>query len=229
MKEKNILLGLILIIVGIIAGLNALELTNINIFFKGWWTLFIILPSINGIIKEDDKTFSIITLLIGIGLFLGIRNILDFTIIFKLIVPIILIILGLSFVFKDTLGNDISKKIKELKNNNPEECYATFSTQDIKIEEEFNGISLNAIFGGITYDLKDAIIKEDVVINANCIFGGIEIKVPHNVKVVIKSNSIFGGMDNTLKPTKDKKEHTIYINGICLFGGVEIKWDNLKK
>lgn len=223
MRNKNILLGLFLIVIGLIFGLNALGVTDIDLFFKGWWTLFIIIPSINGIIQEDDKTFSIITLIIGIGLFLGIRNIIDFTIIFKLIIPVILIFMGLSFVFKDTIGNEVNNRIKELKKNTKEECYATFSTQDVKVEEEFKGISLNAVFGGITYDLRDAVIKEDVIINANCIFGGIDIIVPSNVKVVVKSNSIFGGIDNSVKQTKDKKEYTIYINGMCLFGGVEIK------
>ena len=42
---KNIIWGIVLVIIGIIFGLNALEITNINIFFSGWWTLFIIVPS----------------------------------------------------------------------------------------------------------------------------------------------------------------------------------------
>ena len=41
---KNILWGIILIIIGTIIGTNALGITNINIFFKGWWTLIIIIP-----------------------------------------------------------------------------------------------------------------------------------------------------------------------------------------
>lgn len=223
MKKTNIILGLILIIIGIIFGLNALEITNINIFFNGWWTLFIILPSINGLITEKDKTMSIITLIIGLALLLGARNIIDFDILFKLSIPTILIILGISMIFKDTLNKQFHKEIKELSKNTKEECYATFASQDIKIEEEFKGINLNAIFGGIKYDLRDAQIKENVIINATSIFGGIEILLPKNVKVEIKSNSIFGGVSNEIKQTKDKKEHIVYIKGTCLFGGVEVK------
>ena len=44
-KFGNILWGVVLIIVGVIFGLNAVGLTDINIFFHGWWTLFIIVPS----------------------------------------------------------------------------------------------------------------------------------------------------------------------------------------
>lgn len=50
---KNVLLGLALLIVWCILGLNAFNVTNINIFFDGWWTLFIIVPcAINLITKK---------------------------------------------------------------------------------------------------------------------------------------------------------------------------------
>ena len=39
---SNLLWGFVLIVLGIIFGLNSLEITNINVFFDGWWTLFII-------------------------------------------------------------------------------------------------------------------------------------------------------------------------------------------
>lgn len=57
MKKTNILWGLVFIILGVIFGLNALEITNINIFFSGWWTLFIIVPSFIDLFKKNDKTW----------------------------------------------------------------------------------------------------------------------------------------------------------------------------
>ena len=43
-KTSNILWGIVLIVLGLIFGLNALDITHIDIFFNGWWTLFIIVP-----------------------------------------------------------------------------------------------------------------------------------------------------------------------------------------
>lgn len=43
-KSQNGSLGIIILIIGVIIGLNALEITNIDILFDGWWTLFIIVP-----------------------------------------------------------------------------------------------------------------------------------------------------------------------------------------
>ena len=44
-KAGNILWGIVLIVIGVIFALNALDITSIDIFFDGWWTLFIIIPS----------------------------------------------------------------------------------------------------------------------------------------------------------------------------------------
>lgn len=43
-KIENTVIGFILIIIGVIIGLNAFHITNIDLFFDGWWTLFIIVP-----------------------------------------------------------------------------------------------------------------------------------------------------------------------------------------
>ena len=55
-KTSSLIWGLILVCVGVVFGLNALDLTDINIFFKGWWTLFIIIPSIISLCKNEGKT-----------------------------------------------------------------------------------------------------------------------------------------------------------------------------
>ena len=50
---KNIIWGLLFIIVGIIVFTNSFGITNITIFFDGWWTLFIIVPCFIGLFKDD--------------------------------------------------------------------------------------------------------------------------------------------------------------------------------
>ena len=226
MNNKNILWGIVLVIIGVIVGLNALNITNINIFFNGWWTLFIIIPSLIGLLKEKDKTGNIIGLIIGVVLLLGVQNIIDFDLIWKLILPVIIIIVGLSLIFGNNLNKKINNEIKKINNKkgkNEEYC-STFSEQKIDFDdEEFKGVSLTAVFGGITLDLRNAKINEDVVINTTSVFGGIDIYVPDNIKIKVKSTSIFGGVDNKKIKNDNEKEHIIYINASCIFGGVDIK------
>lgn len=222
---KNILWGIVLVIIGVIIGLNTIGITDIDIFFDGWWTLFIIVPCFIGLFTNKDKTGNIIGLLVGVILLLGMQNIIDFNLIWKLLLPSIIVIIGLSLIFKNTFNNKINNEIKKLNNKNTKdnEYCATFSGQRIDFpNEEFKGATLNSVFGSITCDLRGAKIKEDVVINASSVFGGIDIIVPDDVNIKIKSNSIFGGVNNKKKNNTDKK-YTIYVNASCLFGGVDIK------
>ena len=222
---KNILWGIILVIIGVIIGLNTIGITDIDIFFDGWWTLVIIVPCFIGLFTNKDKTGNIIGLLVGVILLLGMQNIIDFNLIWKLLLPSIIVIIGLSLIFKNTFNSKINNEIKKLNNKNTKnnEYCATFSGQRIDFpNEEFKGATLNSVFGSITCDLREAKIKEDVVINASSVFGGIDIIVPDDVNIKIKSNSIFGGVDNKKKNNEDKK-YTIYVNASCLFGGVDIK------
>lgn len=222
---KNILWGIILVIIGVIIGLNTIGITDIDIFFDGWWTLVIIVPCFIGLFTNKDKTGNIIGLLVGVILLLGMQNIIDFNLIWKLLLPSIIVIIGLSLIFKNTFNSKINNEIKKLNNKNTKdnEYCATFSGQRIAFpNEEFKGATLNSVFGSITCDLREAKIKEDVVINASSVFGGIDIIVPDDVNIKIKSNSIFGGVNNKKKNNEDKK-YTIYVNASCLFGGVDIK------
>ncbi len=225
-KFGNVLWGIVLIVVGLIIGGNALGITNINIFFDGWWTLFIIVPCFIGLFKENEKTGNVIGLLIGIALFLGCQDIINFDLIWKLALPTILVVIGLLIIFKDTLGGKVNEEIKKLndKRNGANTYCATFSRQKVKFDKElFTGADLTAVFGGVECDLRNAIIESDVVINASSIFGGIDILAPSNVKVKTKSTSIFGGVENKSNTNGEENTHTIYVNGTAIFGGVEIK------
>lgn len=214
---KRILWGLVLIVVGLIIGLNAFGITNINIFFDGWWTLFIIVPCFIGLFNDDDKIGSFIGLGIGLFFLLAAQDILDFTLVFKLIVPFILVMLGLSIIFK---REDKEEKVPD--KDNEKEYIATFSSQNINLtNEDFEGADMIAIFGGVKGDLGFAKIKDKSVINATSIFGGINLIVPKDIKLVVEHHSIFGGVTNKHVNEENTKK-TLYINAICLFGGIEI-------
>lgn len=222
-KTGNILWGLLLVALGIIIGLNTLGIADINIFFKGWWTLFIIIPSFISVIKDDEKIGSLIAFLIGVGLLLSVRDIIDFSLIWKLLVPIIFVIIGLSIIFKDSLNKKLKEEFEKIKlDKKGEEITATFSEQKVNYDEEvFNGAEINAIFGGVKLDLRKAKIKKDTLIKTTCIFGGVDILLPKDINVKVVSTNIFGGVDNKIKNAESKK--TLYINSTNIFGGTDIK------
>ena len=107
-KFGSLLWGLVFIAVGVIVGLNSFKVTNIDLFFNGWWTLFIIVPCFIGLFTDNDKTGDTVGIAVGVILLLCCQDILNFDILWKLLLPIILIIIGLSFIFKETLIRDLS-------------------------------------------------------------------------------------------------------------------------
>ena len=216
---KSIILGIILVLVGVWFGLYATGVVKVNLLFDGWWTLFIIIPSFLGLFDGEERGGSLIGLFVGVLLLLSCQDVLDFDIILKLIIPCVLIVTGLTFIFK---GRTKTKNVENVKAVDGTNYSATFSGQNLDFsKEEFTGTKLDAVFGGIKCDLRDAIINDDVLIEASAIFGGITILVPKDVNVIITSTSIFGGVDG--KSTKDKSGKTIYLNATCLFGGVDVK------
>ncbi|MDD5865640.1 MAG: LiaF-related protein [bacterium] len=223
-KYIKYFIGFLLIFIGLILGLNAFGITNINIFFEGWWTLFIIVPSLIGLIEDNDKTPSLIFLILGIWLFLASRDLIEYGLLIKLLLPALLISVGLLILFKDVL-NINNKEIKKLENNsNDNDYYAVFGTQKVNFDKEnVQNINAKSIFGEIKLDLTNATIQKDIVISTLSIFGGINIYVPENVKIKIKSIPFFGNVEDKTKNVTSEKEITIYIDAICIFGGVEIK------
>lgn len=226
-KTTSILWGCVLVALGVILGINALGIARIDIFFPGWWTLFIIVPCVISLFGNDsDKTGDLIGVVVGVCLLLACQGVVRFDILWRLLLPVILILIGLSIIFKDVLRGKITKEVKKLRGKSGmKEYWATFGGQNVNFaKEKFEGCRLEAVFGGIKCDLREAKIEEDVLIRASAIFGGVTIFVPEDVNVQVVATSMFGGTDNKrAKKVQDEDKKTIYIESTSVFGGVEIK------
>ena len=223
-KISSIIWGIVLIAAGALFALNALNITNIDVFFDGWWTLFIIVPCGVGLFTEREKTGNIIGLAIGVFLLLCCQDVLSFSMLWKLLVPAIIVIIGLKMVFTGLFANKANEIIAKLKasGNEPKVGCAAFSGCDLNYDGEvFEGAELTAVFGGVDCNLRNAIIEKDCAIQVSAIFGGIDILVPTGINVKVNANCIFGGISN--KTSVHKGAPTVYISGTCMFGGVEIK------
>lgn len=227
-KTSNILWGFVFICLGVLFALYQLNI--ITVYIAGWWTLFIIVPCLISMVNHGLRAGNLIGLIIGIMLFLSSQDLVSWQLFAKLIFPIILVIIGLGFIFRQGYSQT-KKEISKLNKDGLIDYSAVFGSQQVKVGKEvFKGASLNAVFGGIDINLSDAIIESDIILEASAIFGGINIIVPSDVKVKVSSTPIFGGVSNKLHKNDEKnssdskeQEHTLYINALCMFGGVEIK------
>ena len=223
-KNSNILWGVILVAAGVLVALRAFGLTDFEVFFDGWWTLFIIVPCGVGLFTEREKAGNLIGIAIGAGLLLCCQGVLDFDLLWKLVVPAAVIVIGLKLIFGGLFGNKANELITTMKENgkSPRVGCAAFSGCKLDYTDEiFDGAELTAVFGGVECDLRHAVIQQDCAIRVSAIFGGIDVYVPDNVNVKVNSTSIFGGISNKTAVKKDAV--TLYVTGTCMFGGVDIK------
>ena len=230
MKQlKPIIWGLAIIALGVIFGGNALGLFNFDVFFDGWWTLFIIVPSVISFFTEKEKLMSLGFIAAGIILLLAAQNVFTYDVAWKAILAVFLIIAGLTLIIKTTFHSkndqEVAAKIKEAeKEDKPlDSQIAIFSGTDrVYNDEVFQGAFLTAVFGGVSLNLKKAKFEKDTIIKAFTLFGGVDIVVPSDVKVKLKSGFIFGGFSDDRKNATDKGKHTIYIDAAGGFGGITI-------
>ena len=223
-KTSSILWGIVLIAAGVIWALNALDILSVNVFFDGWWTLFIIVPSVIGLFTEREKTGNVIGIVIGALLLLCCRGVLSFSVLWKLLVPGIIVIIGIKLILTGIFGSRANEILKNLKaeGKDTKSGFAAFSGVDLCYDGQvFEGAELTAVFGGIKCDLRNAVIEKDCAIQICAVFGGIDIIVPDNVNVKAVTNSIFGGVSNKTAVRKDAP--TVFISGTCMFGGADIK------
>lgn len=232
-KLSNVLWGLFFIAIGVGVAGNVLEAWNFELFFDGWWTFFIIIPCFIGMIQSGFGFGSTMGFIIGVLLFISCRE--EFNLdVWKLIVPTILIFTGLRIMipgvfrkghshFEKTIFTEEQTK-HTYSSGNKTEHSAIFSSNRIHVQgETFTGTNLNAVFGGIVLDLRDAVIASDVEITATAIFGGIDIFIPRGVRVKANNVPIFGGISNKTEQFADPNAPTIYLNSTCMFGGIDIK------
>ncbi|MGH9671792.1 MAG: LiaI-LiaF-like domain-containing protein [Bryobacteraceae bacterium] len=93
--------------------------------------------------------------------------------------------------------------------------------------QEFAGGQLFAACGGHEIDLTQAGFQDQAVyVDANVIFGGIEIKIPAGWSASVEGIAIFGGYeDSTIQPKIEEGAaiKRIVVRGFAVFGGVEVK------
>jgi hypothetical protein len=82
------------------------------------------------------------------------------------------------------------------------------------------------IFGGASIDFRDVQLPaQEIRLHASCLFGGIDITVPPEMRVVDSGFALFGGRDvgSGGAETNDPNAPVLRLSGITIFGGLGAK------
>jgi len=160
-------------------------------------------------------------------LFLSIGSIFLFTKLFSwnffaVLWPVAIIAIGLTMIFKkENTHMNLDKKYDE--SNKVSEAIIFWGVDKRMDSRDFKGGDISAIFGGGKLDLRDAKIHKDgAKLTINAIFGGVEVLVPKDCKIVTSGTGILGGWESKIA-SREIKSPVLEITGTAIFGGVEVK------
>lgn len=211
-KKQRFMWGIVVIILGILLGLKSFNVINFNIFFNGWWTLFIIVPCLIGFIAGDNRLGNFLGVLIGLVLLLSASGVIDYDLVFKLIWPLILVVIGINMLYNSLVKKEVT--------NSSEVIFKSHNI-DMKNKSLEDNSNYESIFGSLVLNLRNAKLKKENKITVTTIFGGVKIYVPEDVEIVIKSGTIFGSVNDksggSEKPTKK-----LVIDAKAIFGEITI-------
>lgn len=87
----------------------------------------------------------------------------------------------------------------------------------------FRGGELTAFMGACEIDLRQAAIDGEAVMDVFAMWGGIDIRVPDDWRVIGHVTPLLGGFDDRTRPPQSATAHTLIIRGVVIMGGIEIK------
>jgi predicted membrane protein len=195
------------------------------------WQMILIVIGIISLFSSESTFPGIVLLLIG-GFFL-IPKIADLPFnTVHLFWPALLIAIGVLIIFRrwpfshhphhDRLrngDNEVRDGYVHMEN--------IFSSAKQKIvQQEFRGGRINCIFGGAEIDLTQSTLASGVnELQIDVIFGGVNLIVPADWKIVLKNSSILGGFTDKRTVIKESSDASrmLVIKASTIFGGGELK------
>ncbi|MDL2220769.1 cell wall-active antibiotics response protein [Eubacteriales bacterium OttesenSCG-928-N14] len=222
-RASNIIIGLCFIAAGVLLLGRFVGWWNFNIFFDGWWTLFIIIPSLASMIQQGINAGNIIGVGLGVLLLLAAQDVIGWNMFGRLVLPLVLVVIGISIIFsgRGFQNNEAAKRVNKEGLHN---ITAVLSGQNVNFRgQHFGGANITSVLGGVDLDLRDCILEGDVYIRCTTAFGGTDIHVPLNANIVVSHTPIFGALENKVTNGFEEGRPTVFIQGTVLFGGIEIK------
>ncbi|TMQ67884.1 MAG: hypothetical protein E6K80_14810 [Candidatus Eisenbacteria bacterium] len=216
-------LGLIVIALGTMWTLDNLGLIESEPILRWWPTLLIAfgVAKLFGIGTYRHLAAGAVFTLLGVWLLaggLGIRG-LDLSLMW----PLILVVVGVLLVFRSRRAPQVAGPGEDQSSRVNTFSFWSGCTRKIS-SQSFRGGEVTAVMGGAKLDLRQARpVPEGAVIDVFIWWGGIELLIPEDMKVVLEGNVLMGGIEDRSKAPPADSAKTLILRGVVLMGGIDIR------
>jgi len=225
-SANSIFWGLVLILVGILILSERFGFHDLGHLFSTWWPAVFILIGISMLLGEGSRRP-------GAGLFFIIFGVFSLLLendvlghdAWHYIWPAGLIAVGLWIILRPAFRHHGLEEMPKMKGNDLDLTCVLSGVKRRVETAAFKGGQVTAVFGGADVDFTHTGLEGGkAVIEATAIFGGINIIVPRDWKVVVDGSPILGGIEEKHRnPPEAEVRATLYIKGTSIFGGITIK------
>ncbi|MDG1331044.1 MAG: DUF5668 domain-containing protein [Crocinitomicaceae bacterium] len=199
------------------------------------WKMILIAVGITQLVKYNFKTFWAY-IIIGVGAVFLINDFQPGSIDRGLIVPVVVIAVGVTILWK-ALGFNNNSKNKDFEavmfDSSKDDSSADYfesstifgGTEKNVVSKNFRGAKITSIFGGTELNLAHADLQQPAVIDTTTVFGGLTIAVPADWRVQSELTTVFGGVEEKrpmVNASEMDDQKVLVLKGNCFFGGVEI-------
>jgi len=141
--------------------------------------------------------------------------------------PLFILYVGIELIissYEHYHGQWLQRPLPQGEEGKRMRCAASFGADEYIFRgESFHGARLDAFFGGIRVDLRNAVISEDEEIDIHTFMGGVELLVPDSINVIVKSHSFIGGVGDGTTKSIGKDARCLHITASNFLGGVSVK------
>jgi|SRR5690606_10946405 len=218
----RIIFGGFLILLGVGFLLDQFNILNFGFFLGNFWALIIIVLGLYLIIRHPRNILpGVFILFIGILFQVESLDLLQFSV--WNLWPLILVFVGISILIKREDRKDSAERGKISDDNI--DLNAVFAGIEKSVDSDnFKGGNISAVFGAAKLDLRDAKFSKDgATINADAIFGGIEIFLPDNVRVINNGTAVLGEFKNSSRRSASEDSPILTVQGSAVLGEVSVK------
>jgi predicted membrane protein len=230
----GVISGGILATVGLLILLDNMGIHAVSNIYRFWPVILIFIGAWN-LFCASGRVFGIVLIILGVLFQLDTLGVANFS--WGELWPLAIIGAGLVVMWSSLQARKVSKVVGDALGGHPQTDprttlneVAIFGGIERRItSQDFQGGYIQAVFGGVELDLREANMQQDEAkLEINAVFGGVELRVPDTWQVVSRGQAFFGGfVDNTRNyrsenPANPGKK-SLFLTGSAVFGGVEIK------
>jgi predicted membrane protein len=217
----RLIVGFFILALGALWTLDNLDLIESEPFTRWWPLVLILIGAVQLLNPRARKIWPFVLILVGVLFLLDEFRYVDFDL--GDLFPLLIAVVGAKLIW-DAVRR---RPAVPPSTDDPDATIHAFAmmagVKRQSTSHDFRGGSANAFMGGVELDLRNAQVKDgQVLIDAFAMWGGVDIFVPSNWRVVGDVLPIMGGFEDNTKPTGEGGP-ILNVRGTAIMGAIEVK------